>query len=227
MYGAYRCVRRRETAALAGAAAVVAVYVAARAGGTPYTAAKALEIAAPVLTLLILLPLAVSPGAWRISAHMTPKGANGPPGRWILPVAAGLYVLAAGSCSLLAFANTPVGPTSYSPALTGLRPLIADQPAIVLAPRQLLEQEQGTRYIAWELRGGRVCIALADEADHTPPAGVRYVVSWAAEPRPPYTGMTVLKNARPYRLWRLRRITPGETPCPLIAVRQARHGPQP
>ena len=34
-----------------------------------------------------------------------------------------LYLLAAGGCSLLALANAPVGPTSYSPALTALREL--------------------------------------------------------------------------------------------------------
>ena len=41
--------------------------------------------------------------------------------------------LAAGGCSLLALANAPVGPTSYSPALTGLRPLVADGSTLVLA----------------------------------------------------------------------------------------------
>ena len=70
-----------------------------------------------------------------------------------------LYLLAAGGCSLLALANAPVGPSSYSPALTGLRADVGAGPTLVLASRQLLDDEHGTPYIAWELRGGRVCIA--------------------------------------------------------------------
>ena len=37
-------------------------------------------------------------------------------------------------CSLLALANAPVGPTDYSPALTGLRPLVADGSTLVSPP---------------------------------------------------------------------------------------------
>jgi hypothetical protein len=227
VHGAYLCVRRKETAALSGAATVIAVYIAARAGGTPYTAAKALEVAAPILTLAILVASPAGSGAWRLSAPMTRKVAIYP--RWarFASVAAALYLLAAGACSLLAFATAPVGPTSYSPALTGLRPLVGEDSTLVLAPRQLLEEEEGGRYIAWELRGGRVCIAARDEADRTPPPGVRFVVGWASEGRPPYRGLTLRRNADPYLLWELQRVTPGRSPCPLIAVRQARHGPEP
>ena len=75
-----------------------------------------------------------------------------------------LYALAAGGCSLLALANAPVGPTDYSPALTELRPLVADGSTLVLASDRLLEDEQGDRYIVWELRGGRVCVEPASEA---------------------------------------------------------------
>jgi hypothetical protein len=56
---------------------------------------------------------------------------------------------------------------------------------------------------------------------------VRFVVTWASEGGPPYGGLTLLRRADPYLLWRLRRVAPGRTPCPLIAVRQARHGPEP
>ena len=69
-----------------------------------------------------------------------------------------LYLLAAAGCSLLALANAPVGPSSYSPALTSLRADVGEGPTLVLASKQLLEDEHGVPYIAWELRGGRVCI---------------------------------------------------------------------
>ena len=48
IYGFARCWRRRETAIVAGLLAAAAAYAAARIGGTPYTAAKAIEVAAPL-----------------------------------------------------------------------------------------------------------------------------------------------------------------------------------
>ena len=61
IYGIARCWCRRETAVLAGLAAAAFAYAAARIGGTPYTAAKAIEVAAPLCALTILLPLLASP----------------------------------------------------------------------------------------------------------------------------------------------------------------------
>ena len=90
---------------------------------------------------------------------------------------ASILLAAAGVCSLLAFANAPVGPTSYSPALTGLRPLLAGGSTLVLAPDALLADEQGARYIAWELRGGRVCIEPESAAGGRPPTGIRFFVT--------------------------------------------------
>ena len=57
VYGLVLCWRRRETALIAGLAAAVLAYAAARIGGTPYTAAKAIEIGAPMAALVIVLPL--------------------------------------------------------------------------------------------------------------------------------------------------------------------------
>jgi hypothetical protein len=199
IYGLIVSWRRRETTILAGVLAVVLLYVAARAGGTPYTSAKALEIAAPLATLAIVLPLLRRP----VTA---------------------LYLALAGLCSLLAFANAPVGPTAYSPALTGLRPLLADSSTLVLAPDSLLADEQGERYIVWELRGGRVCIEAESAAGGSPPAGVRYVVTSGESAQPPFGGFTLLRQASPYVLWERRDAVRGTGPCPLIAVRQARSG---
>ena len=47
LYGLVLSWRRRETALIAGLAAAALAYAAARIGGTPYTAAKAIEIGAP------------------------------------------------------------------------------------------------------------------------------------------------------------------------------------
>jgi hypothetical protein len=57
IYGAWRCWVRRESAVLSGLAACLVAYAAARAGGTPYTAAKAIEIGAPLVAVTILMPL--------------------------------------------------------------------------------------------------------------------------------------------------------------------------
>jgi hypothetical protein len=197
VYGLVVCWRRRETTVLAGVVAVALLYLAARVGGTPYTSAKALEVAAPLATLAILLPLSRRPVAL-------------------------LYLAVAGVCSLLAFANAPVGPTAYSPALTGLRPLLAGGSTLVLAPDSLLADEQGGRYIAWELRGGRVCIEPASAAGGRPPTGIRFVVASDPSTRAPFSQLTFRRQAGPYTVWERRGVVGGPSPCPLIAERQAR-----
>jgi len=198
LYGLVLCWRRRESAIIAGLAAAALAYAAARLGGTPYTAAKAIEVGAPIAALVIVLPLLRRPVAW-------------------------LYLLAAAGCSLLALANAPVGPSSYSSALTGFRGDVGEGPTLVLASDQLLADEQGTPYIAWELRGGRVCIATAEEAGERPPRGVRFVVSESRDVGPPFVGLHRVRAAPPYVLWEVPRAH-GHSPCPLIAVRQARQG---
>jgi hypothetical protein len=155
---------------------------------------------------------------------MADKGTTRSWGGDLAGASATLYVLAAGFCSVLAFANAPVGPTGYSPQLTGLRPLITADSTLVLAPRRLLDEEHGERYVAWELRGGRVCISAEDEAGSAPPAGVRFVITWAPGEEPPYPGLTLRKDAGPYLLWERSGPVAGHSPCPLIAVRQARQG---
>jgi len=200
VYGAVLCWRRRETALLAGLAAALLAYAAARLVGTSYATAKAIEIAAPIAALVIVLPLLRRP-------------------------VARLYLAAAGGCALLALANAPVGPTSYSPALTGLRADVGAGPTLVLASRQLLEDEHGAPYIAWELRGGRVCIEASDEAGAEPPPGVRYVVTDLDLAGPPFPGARRQRAAPPFQLWQVNTPTSIATPCPLIPVRQAPQAP--
>jgi hypothetical protein len=199
VYGLVVCWRRRETALIAGVSAAALAYAAARLGGTPYTAAKAIEIGAPLAALVIVLPLLRRPVAW-------------------------LYLAAAGGCSLLVLANAPVGPGSYSPALASLRSEVGEGPTLVLASRRLLEDEHGVPYITWEMRGGRVCIDASDEAGNQPPPGVRFVVAEATSNRPPFPGLRVKRIAAPYVLWERTAPVQGRSPCPLIAVRQARQG---
>jgi len=219
-HGIFRCWRERETAILAALAAAALAYAAGRLGGTAYASAKAIEIAAPICALVILLPL-LREADWRLSRDMTDFRAKG--GR--RGIVAVVFLAAAGFCSVLALANAPVGPTSYSPALTGLRPLVADGSTVYIASEQLLADEQGTPYVSWELRGGRVCIETAAEADGEPPPGVRFVVAEGVPDEPPFPGLRVRRVAPPYVLWEVTEPVTGKSPCPLIAVRQARQGP--
>lgn len=194
----------RERAILAGLCAAGLAYVAARVGGTPYTAAKAIEIGAPIVALAILLPLLsaerprLEPRAGRaVTIYM----------RISEKATAPLFVLAAGLCSLLALANAPVGPTTYSSKLSEYRQIVGEGPTLVYASPQLLEDEHGEPFLAWELRGGRVCIRSADDPKRLP--GVRFVIQ-------DEDGWTLTKVKKPL---------PGKSPCPLIAERQARQGP--
>jgi hypothetical protein len=212
--------RRGATAVPAALAAAAVAYLAARVGGTPYTAAKAIEMAAPLAMLTIVRPLLDLAPLSGMSAQ-TRQGGSG----LAKPLAAAAFVFAAGACSLLALANGPVGPTAYSAALTGLRPQIAGASTLILAPESLLRDQHGTPYLAWELRGGRVCIkATAAPSDAPPLAGVEFVISESTDGTPPYGSLTLEQRAGPYLLW--RRATParGPSPCPLIAVRSARQG---
>jgi hypothetical protein len=202
-YGVIQLWRRRETAILAGLAAAAIAYAAARVAGTPYTAAKAIEIAAPLVALAILLPLLSE--TWRFSG---PLGNKSDTRRSLVPLAAALFAAAAGVCSLLALANAPVGPTSYSSKLSEYRKQVGAGPTLVVASPQLLNDEHGAPFLSWEMRGGRVCIQSTDESGRLP-AGVRFVVFEEA-------GDWGLKKVHPL---------PGKSPCPQVAERQARQGP--
>jgi hypothetical protein len=200
-FGLVRLWRHRESAILAGIGAAALAYATARIAGTPYTAAKAIEIAAPLVALAILLPLL------GLAVGLIPAIRGKVPPLGLRHASAALFATAAGVCSLLALANAPVGPTSYSSKLSEYRKLVGAGPTLVLASPQLLEEEHGEPFLAWELRGGRVCIKSID--DPSVPPGTRFVIRDEAG-------------------WKLREVpepSPGKSPCPQIAERQARQGP--
>jgi hypothetical protein len=229
LWGLWWWLAGREVAVPAALAAAVVAYLAARIGGTPYTAAKAVQMAAPLAMLVIVRPLlsfeagTIRPGS--LVAAMR-------------PLAAAAFVVAAGGCSLLALGNAPVGPTSYSSALTGFRSQIADGSTIALVPQALLAEQHGESYVAWELRGGRVCIGDAsapgvivnptetrDLRRLGPPLGIDFAITWpGAGTRPPFAGMRIVRRADGYVLWRYPGPVGPESSCPVIAVRSARQG---
>lgn len=205
------CARQRLLAVPASLTAALGIYLAARIAGTPYQAAKALVMLAPLAALIIVTPLAEAelPSPRRLGLRV---------------LAGALYVAAAGGCAALALANGPVGPASYSPRLTSLRPLLAEGSTLVLAPREFLDEEHGRPFLAWELRGGRVCIRVRSQpSQRPPPPGVRFVITEAGLARP-FSGLAPARQADPYLLWERRGGVEGPGNCPRIAVRQARQG---
>lgn len=195
LIGLLRWLGRGETALPAALVAALAVYLAARAASTPYTAAKATLMIAPLATLIPVRELlATGPAAAR---------------RAVVPARAGallgvVFVLGAGFSSLLALANAPVGPRDYSPGLALLRSAVIDEPVLVLAPEAQIVDEHAEEFIDWELRGVVELIVGpggGEPRSGRPPDGVRHVITGRAGPSPPYAGAELVKRVEPYRLW--------------------------
>jgi hypothetical protein len=215
IYGVWACWRKRETVVLSGLFVALVAYLAARVGGTAYTSAKAIEIVAPLCAVTILLPL-TREAVWSLSGSMRQR---------VSTAALVVFLAAAGLCSALALANAPVGPSTYTPALASMRPLVENGSTLILASPELLEDDHGTNYLAWELRGGRVCIATRSEVGGKIPTGVRYVIVQGSRHKAPFKGLRLRKAISPYVLWEVKGPVAKQSVCPLIAVRQARQGP--
>jgi hypothetical protein len=225
LYGVWACWRKRETVVLSGLFVALVAYLAARVGGTAYTSAKAIEIVAPLCALTILLPLTEHAQLF-LSTINPAKGTAARTRSGTLGAGACVVFLAvAGLCSALALANAPVGPSTYTPVLASMRPLVENDSTLILASAELLEDDHGTNYLAWELRGGRVCIATRAEVGGKIPTGVRYVIVQGSRHKAPFEGLRLRKAISPYVLWEVKGPVAKQSVCPLIAVRQARQGP--
>ena len=200
-----RWLRRGETAVPAALAAAVAIYLVAWAVATPYTAAKALMMIAP-LAMLITVGELTSPGTMLFSARSRRELA--------VAALAAAFLLGAGVSSLLALGNAPVGPTDYSPGLARIRSVFERQPTLVLTDAGELEGGHARDFLAWEARGGDpVCIARASgERERRPPSGIRYVVTTEGETEAPFSGLELVRTQDPYALWERRTSVDGLPP---------------
>ena len=128
-YGLAWWLRRRERAVPAALAVAAALFAYAHFAGTPYQAAKSIVIAAPLAMLisaraLISTEPLVELGACGGRSRGGAAGSSGVPGAAPVVLRATLalaFGAAATGSSLLALANGPVGPATYTPALTELR----------------------------------------------------------------------------------------------------------
>jgi hypothetical protein len=201
LVGLRLAIRRRETALLAALAAALIIWLAALLLSTPYTAAKALQLVAPVLMLIsvrgVLDPeFSPLPGGGSTAS----LSALAPP---LLAVA---FVVATAGSSALALANAPVGPERYSAGLTKLRPLIAGEPVLMLAPAGQLSERHGADFYGWELRGARpICVepfpAQGTGFDRPAPAGIRYVLTLGGKDEAPFDDVEEVSRRRRVALW--------------------------
>jgi hypothetical protein len=140
--------RRHGEALPAALAAAIVIYLGALAFGTVYTSAKALAIAAPVITLITFGGLlghersgpsarARSQGSWR-------------PGL-ALALAAGIAL-----SSLLVLRQAPVAPDDHADQLAELRPLVQGRKLLFLGR---------DNFISYELRGSRPFTAVRNYYD--------------------------------------------------------------
>jgi hypothetical protein len=201
-----RWLRRGETAVPAALVGAIAIYAAAWAFSTPYAAAKAIMMIAP-LAMLITVRELLDPAV--LSAAVRSRGAIA------VAAVAGAFVVAAGASSVLALGNAPVGPDSYSPGLARMRSAFEGQPTLVLADPEALADEHARDFLAWEARGGDpVCIEPAPRAATStpPPDGIRFVVTTTGETEPPFANLSPRHEELPYTLWERRGRVGGRAP---------------
>ena len=126
-----RWLRRCGSAIPAALLAAVVLYLAARGLGTVYTSAKALAIAAPLITLVVLGGLLAN-------------------GRRLAALGA-LVAVAAAFSSLLVLRQAPVGPEAHAEELAEIRPLVEGEKVLFLGR---------DNFVLWELRGSRPFVAV-------------------------------------------------------------------
>ena len=227
-YGLAWWLGRGERAVPAALAAAAILFAYAHFAGTPYQAAKAIVIASPLATLIAARAL-LSPeplielGGLRGAIARRRSGVAGALVRrqhQLRLALAAAFLGAAAASSALALANGPVGPATYSPALTELRPTLGRSSTLALAPQHMLSSEHGRDYLVWELRGGRVCVEAAGTRPSSgrPPAGISQVITVGSSPEPPFADLRLARRAGPYVLWRTQPAPRGHGPCPLISV---------
>jgi hypothetical protein len=140
--GLPRWIRRHGTAVPAALAAALVIYLGALAFGTVYTSAKALAIAAPLITLVsfggLLQRERARPAALLRSALA-------------LALAAGIAL-----SSFLVLHQAPVAPTDHADQLAELRPLVQGHKVLFLGR---------DNFIVYELRGSRPFTAVRNFYD--------------------------------------------------------------
>lgn len=231
--GLPRWIRRHGPAIPAALLTAALLYLAARAFGTVYTSAKALAIAAPLITLVTLGGL-LNAGGERAGGRPRAHPARSlPEGRiWPVRVAAGTsgilaaaFAVAAVFSSFLVLRQAPVAPEAHAEELAEMRPLVEGEKLLFLGR---------DNFVLWELRGSKPFTAVRNFYDpyYVEPnlelenvfakfdfdsvtgetlARFPYVLTtraaYASEPPP---GYQAVKTTESYVLWRRGGVSAGD-----------------
>ena len=163
--GMPRWIGRHGWAVPAALAAAVVIYLGALAFGTVYTSAKALAIAAPLITLISLGGLLARERSGPTDGRLAPDrgaqidhgrslGAHSPPlwrGALALALAAGMAL-----SSFPVLRQAPVAPRDHAEQLAELRPLVQGHEVLFLGR---------DNFVAYELRGSRPFTAVRNYYD--------------------------------------------------------------
>ncbi|MBM3665918.1 MAG: hypothetical protein FJW90_00275 [Actinobacteria bacterium] len=162
-WGLGRAVARREEALPAALASAAVGYLAALAVGTPYTQAKALAVAAPVVMLIALRGLLSADslaGESEKAAKWWPPEPLRPLLRWGVPALTAAFAVAALFSTLLPLRQSAVGPTATAERLIrDFRPSLQGQDVLFLGR---------DNFISWELLGSEVYTPIRNPYDTEP-----------------------------------------------------------
>src|SRR3954468_4718386 len=163
-WGLGRALARRESALPSALAAVTVLYLAALALGTPYTSAKALPIAAPLIMLVALRGLLaarplpgeeedVPPGG--MAAWWPPRPVRAVSGIAV-PLLIVVFAAAAAFSTLLPLRQSAVGPDYHLQEMLRMRPIVDGQNVLFLGR---------DNFVSWELIGSEVYAPITNHYD--------------------------------------------------------------
>jgi hypothetical protein len=161
-WGLGRALSRRESALPAALLAATLLYLASLALGTPYTQAKALAIAAPLVMVVALRGL-LSADSLAGEERDVPEDAGWWPPRlvrplagWAVPLLTIAFVAAAAFSTLLPLRQAAVGPDYHLQEMLRMRPIVDGQNVLFLGR---------DNFVSWELIGSEVYAPITNHYD--------------------------------------------------------------
>jgi hypothetical protein len=163
-WGLGRALSRRESALPSALLAATLVYLGALALGTPYTQAKCLAIAAPLIMLISLRGL-LSADAIEGEEAVVPEGGGAswwpprlvrPLAPLVVPLLTIAFAAAAAFSTLLPLRQAAVGPDYHLQEMLQIRPLVDGQDVLFLGR---------DNFVSWELIGSEVYAPITNHYD--------------------------------------------------------------
>jgi hypothetical protein len=163
-WGLGRALSRRESALPSALLAATVLYLASLALGTPYTQAKALAIAAPLIMLIALRGLLSADSLAGEEADVPEAGGAAwwPPGPvrpltgFAVPLLTLAFAAAAAFSTLLPLRQSAVGPDYHLQEMLRMRPIVDGQNVLFLGR---------DNFVSWELIGSEVYAPITNHYD--------------------------------------------------------------